>query len=163
MTGSNLARLSVEQWELLEADYHTGRYSKNQLAEKYNLTHTAVNKRLKDIAPKFQELVSTQIAIKSELSSQSFKQVSAIETAVEEALKNKDLIYTAQQKALRKATDMIDEIDSASDLKCIIDGIDRASLTLKVNERHAPKTDIALTNAQQNNEQTIIQIVRDVQ
>lgn len=39
----------------------------------------------------------------------------------------------------------------ADDFKQCQDTIDKASITLKVNERHAPKQDINLTNALQNN------------
>ena len=45
---------------------------------------------------------------------------------------------------------------NGSDIKEHTDLTDKASLTLKVNERHAPKQDINLTNAQQNNENTQI-------
>lgn len=40
---------------------------------------------------------------------------------------------------------------SPSDTKDIIDSTDKASITLGVNERHAPKTEISNTNAQQTN------------
>lgn len=41
---------------------------------------------------------------------------------------------------------------SPSDIKEVIDSTDKAAITLKVADRHAPKQDINLTNAQQNNE-----------
>ena len=46
---------------------------------------------------------------------------------------------------------MLDQIDTPADLKTIIDAVDRASITLKVSERHAPKVEVNNTNAQQNN------------
>ena len=144
-----MARLKEDQWETLEADYHTGMYSKNQLAEKYEISHTAVNKRLKDIKPKFQDLVSTQIAIKAELSEQSFKQVSAIETVVSEAMKNRNLVFGVTQKAMKKLQNMIDNTDNPNDIKTIIDASDKASLTLGVNPRFAN------TQIQQNNNMSI--------
>lgn len=39
----------------------------------------------------------------------------------------------------------------SSDIKNHVEAVDKASLTLKVNDRHAPKNDISLTNAVQNN------------
>lgn len=147
-----MARLTNEEWESLEADYHTGIYSKNELAKKYDVTHTAVNKRLRGIEPKFQQLVSSQIAINTELQSQSFKQVSAIETAVSESMRRATLVYSIQEKALAKAEIMLDQIDSPSDLKTIVDAVDKASVTLKVSDRHAKNTEVNIsnTNAQQN-------------
>ena len=72
-----------------------------------------------------------------------------------------ETIYSDEGKPLKKTPIVIDMELSPIDLKTLDDGIDRNAITLELAPRHAPKTDIALTNAQQNNEQTIIQIVRD--
>ena len=50
------------------------------------------------------------------------------------------------------------ELES-SDLKNFVDSVDKASQTIKVNERHA-NTTINNTNAQQNNENTVIEFKR---
>lgn len=155
-----LAKLNTVLRDKIISDFNIGK-SQNWLAKEYEVSPATINKICKGLTPKYKEKVNTVVSIKSELKRESEYQSECFDKEVNELLQNKHLVYSAQQKALRKATDMLDEIDNASDLKSIIDGIDRASLTLKVNERHAPKTDIALTNAQQNNEQTIIQIVRD--
>ncbi len=42
------------------------------------------------------------------------------------------------------------------DIKTIVDGVDKASITLGVNQRHQPKQDISLVNAQQNNTNEIV-------
>lgn len=153
-----MARLTDSQWEALEADYHTGTYSKNQLAEKYNISHTAVNKRLRDIEPKFQELVSTQIAIKSELADQSFKQVSAIETAVDEAMRNRNLVFGVTCKALHKAQKLLDETDNMYDVNTAVQLADRASLTLGVNQRHSTNQ----VNIQNNQSLEPAKIIREI-
>ena len=71
---------------------------------------------------------------------------------VDEKLRRETLIYNATEKAVIKATDMLDYIDDASDLKSIIDGLDKASLTLGVNQRHSnSQVNIQNTNAQQTN------------
>lgn len=72
-----------------------------------------------------------------------------------------ETIYSVEGKPLKKTPIVIDMELSPNDLKTLDDGIDRNAITMELAPRHAPKTDIALTNAQQNNEQTIIQIVRD--
>jgi hypothetical protein len=53
-----------------------------------------------------------------------------------------NLVYGIQEKALRKADIMLDQIDNAQDLKTIIDGVDRAAITLKVADRHAKSGDV---------------------
>jgi len=153
-----MARLSESQWESLEADFHTGMYSKNQLADKYDISHTAVNKRLKDIEPKFQRLVSTQIAIKSELAEQSCKQVSAIETAVDEAIRNKNLVFGLTQKALKKASLLLDNTENMYDINTAVQLADRASLTLGVNQRHSSSQ----VNIQNNQSVEPTRIIREI-
>lgn len=153
-----MARLTDDKWEQLEADWHTGAYSKNQLATKYELSHTAVNKRLKSVEPKFQALVSTQIAIKSELSNQSCKQVSAIETVVAEAIRNKNLVFGVTHKALEKASKLLDSTENMYDINTAIQLADRASLTLGVNQRHSTSQ----VNIQNNQNIEPTKIVREI-
>ena len=74
-----------------------------------------------------------------------------------------ETIYSDEGKPLKKTPIVIDMELSPNDLKTLDDGIDRNAITMELAPRHAPKTDIAVNNAQQNNEQTIIQIVRDVE
>lgn len=54
------------------------------------------------------------------------------------------------------------EVDlTPQDLQTCIDGIDKASITMKVNERHAPRAEVKLTNGDDNsntNNLTIEQI-----
>ena len=67
--------------------------------------------------------------------------------------KNKKL----EKRGVGDGVQVFEEVGlGADDFKQCQDTIDKASITLKVNERHAPKQDINLTNAQQNNENTQI-------
>jgi len=47
---------------------------------------------------------------------------------------------------------------STTDVKEAIESTDKASITLGVSQRHAPKTDINNNNNQQNNEQKVIKV-----
>lgn len=86
-----MVRLTKLEKELIIADFHTGIYSNNEIAKKYNTSHTTINKMVKELTPKNKSLVSSQIADKVALSQQSFKEVSAVETAVE--TKTKHIIF----------------------------------------------------------------------
>ena len=77
-----MARLTDEDKESILAEFHTGVYSNNELAKRWNTSHTTVNKIVKDLKPKNSGIVSSQIANRTELAEQSFKEVSAVETAV---------------------------------------------------------------------------------
>ena len=49
--------------------------------------------------------------------------------------------------------DVIEKVEvdlTPQDLQTCIDGIDKASITLKVNERHAPRAEVKLTNGDDN-------------
>jgi len=167
-----VARLSREEWESLEADYHTGEYSKNELALKYGISHTAVNKRLKGVEPKNKDKVSALISIKTDLFRQSFKNRNAVETIVEEktkhllyfqnaSLKNQELANNALY-ALEKTLNSIDneqERDAIA-MKSITILKEHANIT-KINKEAVlgkePETVINNTN-----QQTINKIEREI-
>lgn len=46
-----------------------------------------------------------------------------------------------------------------SDIRNTIEAVDKASITLGINQRHAPKMEISNTNAQQNNDNSVKTIV----
>ncbi len=146
-----MAKLTDKIRERILADFNIGK-SQNWLANEYELSPATINKICKGLTPKYKDKVNAIVSIKSELSQESEYQSECFDKEVNEKLKNKNLVYGVTQKALKKAHDLLDEIDNANDLKAIVELSDRASITLKVNERHAPKQDINLTNAQQNNE-----------
>jgi hypothetical protein len=49
-----------------------------------------------------------------------------------------------------------------ADLRNTIEAVDKASITLGINQRHAPKMEISNTNAQQNNDNSVKTIVYEV-
>ena len=154
-----MAKLTDKIRERILADFNIGK-SQNWLANEYELSPATINKICKGLTPKYKDKVNAIVSIKSELSQESEYQSECFDKEVNEKLKNKNLVYGVTQKALQKAHDLLDEIDNANDLKAIVELSDRASITLKVNERHAPKSDVNLVNAQQN-QPTQITIVRD--
>ena len=177
-----MAKLSDYDKKLLIADYHTNKYSQRELAKKYDTSIGTVNNLTKEITPQNEHLVNAQVAIISAKAILPVEHLNAILNTAQDEIYNKGLVtnasqlnlirttqYLANNKKLEKISvgDGIQQFEEvglgADDFKQCQEAIDKASITLKVNERHAPKTDIALTNAQQNNEQTIIQIVRDVE
>lgn len=149
-----MAKLTNTDKELILADYKAG-VSQNQLAKRYNLSPATINKICKGIEQDNAEIVNSQIAILTELQSKSEYEVNAIHKAVDEGIRNKNLVFGVTQKALKKLDKMLDSVDSINDIKTAIEASDRASLTLKVNERHTPKSetkvDVSQTNAVQFN------------
>lgn len=146
-----MARLTHDKKESLMADYHTGEYSKNELAKKYNTSHTTVNKITKDIEPKHKEKVSTLVAVKRALANESFKESHAVETLVELKLRREGIIYGNAEKLAYKINKMTDEVSEPQELRHLVEANDKLAITMKVADRHAPKVEV--TNTQQNNEQ----------
>ena len=147
-----MARLNDNQRDLILADYHTGKYSQRKLANKYNVSLGTINNLTKEIDPKNEHLVNAQISILSAKSELPNEQLNAILNTAQELAFNKGLVFNVTQKALKKLNTIVDTVESPDDIKTIIEASDRASLTLGVNPRFAPKTDINLSNNQQNND-----------
>lgn len=57
------------------------------------------------------------------------------------------------EKVMNKAEELISVTQNGNDFKAIVDGVDKHSVTVGFNERHAPKAETTInnTNAQQNN------------
>ena len=155
-----MARLTTEDKELILADYHTGQYTNRSLAKKYGVTHVTIGKITKGIDPKYGDIVTTQVAINTELAEASIQEVTSVNNEVTKLTRYTNLVHRIQEKALGKADTMLDQIDTPNDLKTIVEAVDKASITLKVSDRHAPKID--LTAMQQNNSgNTTVHIIED--
>lgn len=144
-----MARLTDSDRDKILSDFHIGK-SQNELAKKYKCSPATINKLCKGLVPKYLDKVNTIVSIKSELASESEYQSECFETEVNEKLKHIKLINDNATKLADKLSKMADSIDTANDLKLLVDANDKLSITLKVSDRHAPKQDINLTNAQQN-------------
>jgi len=59
------------------------------------------------------------------------------------------------QKAMTKANELMGSSESGVDFKAICEGVDRHSVTVGFNQRHAPKTETTINNT--NAQQSIIQ------
>ena len=144
-----MARLNDKQRDDIINAYHIGK-SIYQIAKDFEVSTATVHKLVKDLTPKLKDEVKAQIAIKSKLIQESENLVKAFNDEVKEQLHYKLLVNNNASKALSKLNTMLDEVDNAMDLKTLIDANDRASITLKVNERHAPRAEVKLTNGDDN-------------
>ena len=144
-----MAKITNEIKEKILADWKVG-VSQNQLAKNYNFSKATINKICKDVEQTNIELVNTKVSLTRALQEKSEQEVNSIEREVNDKLRRESLVYGFQEKAIKRAGDMLEGIDAAQDLKHLVDAVDKASITLKVSDRHAPKQDINLTNATQN-------------
>jgi len=120
-----MARLTEEDRELILADYNTGHYTQRELAKKYDTSHVTIGKITKGIEPKHKDKVTTQIAIATELSQESYHEVKAVETLVSEKTKHLKLINDNATKLANKLAVMADQIDTPNDLKTLTEANDK--------------------------------------
>ena len=150
-----MAKLSDKQKDLLIADYHTNNFSQRELAKKYSVSVGTVSKLTKEVNPKNEHLVNAQMSILSAQDELSNEQMNAIMNTAQDKLKHLGLINGNAEKLANKLKLMTDEISEAQELKHLVEANDKLAITLKVAERHAPKTEINNNNAQQNNDKVI--------
>ena len=158
-----MARLTDKQRDMIISDFNIG-VSQNQLALKYECSPATINKLCKGLEPKYKDKVNTVVSIKSELSKESEYQSECFDKEVNDKLRRKGLVFNATEKLLKKASQMIDKnsvVDkinvgdgvqnfeprelNTSDFKNLIETIDKASITLGINPRHA-NTNIKVDN-----------------
>jgi hypothetical protein len=126
------------------------------LAKKYQCSPATINKLCKGLVPKYKDKVNDEVALRSELSSESEYLVNTFEKEVNDKLRRENLVYGFQERAVQKAGEILDMTESAKDLRDLVEAVDKAAVTLKVADRHAPKVEVNNTNAQQNNTQTVV-------
>ena len=167
-----MARLTDKQREDIKNALLLGD-SQYKVAQDFEVSSATVNKIFKtldlEVLEKTKGLVKEEIAIKTILSEQSESFSESFNDKVDEQLRRRNLVFNASEKLLVKATEMIKkgqtvdkinvgagiqqieprELDS-SDLKNLADTIDKASITLGVNQRHSnSQVNIQNTNAVQ--------------
>ena len=175
-----MARLTQDTKDKILADFHIGE-SQNELSRKYECSPATINRICKGIKPKYKDKVNTVVSIKSDLYNESEYQSECFDKEVNDKLRRSGLVFNATEKLLKKAAQMIDKnsvVDkinvgdgvqnfeprelNTSDFKNLIDTIDKASITLGINPRHA-NTNIKVdnNNTQENNMPMQINIIRD--
>lgn len=169
-----MAKITDDLKDKILSDFHIGK-SQNWLATNYNLSPATINKLCKGLKPKYKDKVNDIVSIKSELSKGSEYQAFTFDKEVNEQLRIKNLVFKAQEKVLVKSMEMIDKNQTveklsrgdgvqnfeprelnSTDLKNLAETIDKASITLGVNQRHSnSQVNINNTNAMQNNIKTL--------
>ena len=143
-----MARLTDKEREQVVSDWKMGD-SQNHLAKKYNCSPATINKLCKGVVQDSKEIVNTQMAVNRALSGKSEYEVNSIADKVNRQMFHEGLINNNATKLAEKLALMADEIVDAQDMKHLVEANDKLSITLKVNDRHAPK---AVTAIQVNNE-----------
>ncbi|MFA7084984.1 MAG: hypothetical protein WC141_10715 [Arcobacteraceae bacterium] len=159
-----MAKLTEHDKKLLIADYHTNKYSQRELAKKYNVSLGTVSNLTKEINPQNEHIVNAQITILTAKAILPVEHLNAILNTAQEEIYNKNLITNATQLNLVRTMEYLtknqklekinvgDGVQNfepvglgADDFKYCQDTIDKASITLGINQRHA-NTNIKVDN-----------------
>ena len=154
-------KISDNDKALLIADHKTGKYSQRKLAEKYDVSLGTVSKLTKEEDKSNERFVEAQVAILEGKANLSDIEMNAVMNTAQDEIRRRNLIFNASERIVAKATLMIDEISEAQELKHLCDTVDKASLTLGVNQRHSNQN--INVNTQNNMQQnTNVEITKDL-
>ena len=167
-----MAKLTDEIKNKISADYHTNKYSQRELAKRHSVSLGTINNITKGVVPINEHLVDAKVALDKGFEGKSETEMNAIMNTANDILRRQNLVFNASEKLIKRTQDLIisnrtvekvsvgDGIQSfqerelnTADLKNLADTVDKASMTLGVNQRHAnSQVTVNNTNAQQNNE-----------
>lgn len=124
--------------QALLADYRVGHYTQRALANKYDLSVAMVSKLTKNVEKDLMTQVNKQVEARLALAGKSERELKAIDHAVEFQISLLNDIELFSNKAINKASDLIDNTETGSDFKSIVEGVDKLSILNNLNDRHAP-------------------------
>ena len=157
-----MARLTKDQWDEVKAMYATGHYAVTDIAQQFDVSHTAINKKAK--AESWQKLdyqivtnaINASAELKREVSKVSNEvgiETLKLESAIDRLARRKVFAESVGDKILQKVDDSLHYCESASDVK------DLATAFKSVYEpmfKTAPDTAIQINN---NQAPSVIEIV----
>ncbi|OCR86679.1 hypothetical protein CFT13S00388_07950 [Campylobacter fetus subsp. testudinum] len=140
-------RLSDETKAEIIADFKTGKYTQRELSTKHKVSLGAVSSYTKGLKCENEHFVNAIVSAKTELNA---FEMNAVFNTADRLVKDTEMIYSVTRKLIHKADAMSELVESPNDIHTLISAVDKASVTLNVNQRHA-KTEINNTaNASSN-------------
>ena len=157
--------ISQDKWDKARTLFESGKLSLSEIATQTGIDKSSISKKAKIqqwSSVENSDYIDAKVLIYEKKSTLPIEKINTLDDIANNIIRRKNLVYNASEKALVKLTGLIDDIDEAQDMKHIVDAIDKASITLGVNQRHASSAVINNANVQQNNQPTQINIIRDV-
>jgi hypothetical protein len=144
--------INIDTWQQARAMFEGGS-SLSQIADKTGINRSTVSKKAKYQAwqkAKNEQLITDDVKIALDKSSLNQHEISYHEQAVKFQLRTIQDIQMFSNKTMTKACSLMDGAESGSDFKAIVDGVDKLSVLIKINDRHQQPAQI------QQNTQTVI-------
>lgn len=149
--------IAKEIWDKARILFESGQLSLSQISEKTGINKSSISKKAKIQQWKSGEhsdYIEAKEIIVEKKSTISTLEINTLDELAEERIRHKKLINDNATKLAAKLNTMTDQVDEPQDLKHLVEANDKLAITLKVADRHAPKTEINNTNATQNNTET---------
>lgn len=146
--------ISKELWDKARTLYESNQFSLSQISERTGIDKSSISKKAKIqqwSSVENLDYIEAKQTIAVKKSTLPMEKINTLDEIAEESIRHKKLINDNATKLADKLSKMTDEIDSAQDLKFLAEANDRLAITLKIADRHAPKTEINNTNANQVN------------
>ena len=171
---------SQEQWDKAKAYYEAG-LSLSKIKEKTGIARNTISQRAKREQwehSKSVDYIEARELIANKKATEKEQTVLILDEVADNRIRRKNLVYGGVEKAVKKMNDIIakgyveekinvgdgmqkfeDRALNTTDLKNAIDGYDKASITLGINQRHSNQN-ISL-NTQNNIQNNNLQLTED--
>lgn len=156
-----MARYDKEQ---LLADWRTGGYNQQQLADKHKTSRPNVARIVKGVDKDLTSTLTRKIESEQELAELSDKELTSIDTLAKQAVEDAKMIRTLTKNNMVGVGAKLQDHSRLNmlDHKNAQELIDKASITLGVNDRHAKPASIQ-QNTQNNTESTVQRVFHVVE
>ena len=144
--------ISQDKWDKARTLFESGKLSLSEIATQTGIDKSSISKKAKIqqwSSVENSDYIDAKVLIYEKKSTLPIEKINTLDDIANNIIRRKNLVYNASEKALVKLTGLIDDIDEAQDMKHIVDAIDKASITLGVNQRHASSAVINNANVQQ--------------
>jgi len=151
---------SEEQW-LKAKDYYEAGYTLSKIKDKTGIARNTISQRAKRELWEHSrnvDYIEAKELIATKKGTIKEHTVLILDEVAEESIRHKKLINDNATKLSAKLSKMVDEIEEPQDLRHLVEANDKLAITLKVADRHAPKTVIENSNQQLNNTVRFVRI-----
>lgn len=156
-----MARYDKEQ---LLADWRTGEFKHQELADKYKMSRPNVARIVKDVAQDLTPILTRKIESEQELAELSDKELTSVNDRAKHIIEDAKMIRTLTKNNMVGVGAKLQDHSKLNmlDHKNAQDLIDKASITLGVNDRHAKPANIQ-QNTQNNTSEKVQRVFHVVE
>ena len=154
---------SVDQWEKAKAYFESGELSLGEIAKKTGIDKSQISRKSKIQqweSGKNADYIAAKVKIAQKNTTENTTTLQILNEIADKKTRHLEFLHNVTLKNISVMAKKLNEDASIQDHKMAQDTIDKAGITLGVFDRHPAKVEIQNTNAQQNNENTVIEFKR---